>query len=91
MPTLVISSVPDLYSFVSLQETLQGAVHRLCATIKNEFTPNVLKRVKDALNNAVQQGCIVGFSDLTRFITKEDFAHVCVQRPRCSCAHLTGS
>lgn len=86
-----MSTAPDLYSFVLLREILQGAVHRLCVTVKNEFALNVLERVENTLNNAIQQGSIVGFSDLTRFINKEDFAHVCFQCPSCSSAHLTDS
>ena len=59
--------------------------------IKNEFALNVLERVETTLNNAIQQGYIVGFSDLTRFINEEDFAQVYDDRPSCSSAHLTES
>ena len=60
---------------------LQGAVHHLCVTIKNELALNVLERVQNTLNHAIQQGHVVNFSDLTRFIHGEDFAQVCVHRP----------
>ena len=78
LPTLSTSTTPDLYSFALHQETLQSAVHNLCVTLKNEFALNVLERVENTLNNAIQQGYILGFSDLTKFINGEDFAQVCV-------------
>ena len=90
-PTLLTSTAPDLYSSVSLRETLQGAVHHLCMIIKNEIALNVLERVEITLNNAIQQSYIVGFSDLTRFINEEDFAQVYVHRPSYSSLHLTES
>ena len=89
LPTLSPSTAPDLYSFASVREILQGAVHHLCVTIKNKFALNILERVENTLNNAIQQGYIEDFSDLTRFINEEDFAQVFVQRPSCSSAHLT--
>lgn len=91
LPTLSTSSAPDLYPFVLLRVILQGAVYYLCVTIKNEFALNVLERVENTLNNAIQQGYIVGFSDLTKFINKEDFAQVCVHRPSCPSARLIDS
>ena len=91
LPTFLTSTAPDLYSSVSLREILQGAVHHLCVIIKNEFALNVLYKVKNTLNNAIQQGHVVGFSDLTRFIKEEDFAQVYVRRLSCSSAHLTDS
>ena len=91
LPTLLTSTTTDLYSFVPLREKLQSAVHHFCVTIKNEFALNVLERVENTLNNAIQQGYIVGFPDLTRFIKEEDFAQVFVHRPSCSSAHLTDS
>lgn len=60
-------------------------------TIKNEFALNVLERVEIPLNNAIEQGYITNFSDLTRFIYEDDFAQVCVHRPSCSSARLTDS
>ena len=91
LPTLLTSTAPDLYPFVLLREMLQGAVHHLCVIIKNEFALNILERVENTLNNAIQQRSILGFSDLTNFINKEDFAQVCVHRLSCSSGHLTDS
>ena len=91
LPTLLTSTAPDFYSPVPLREILQGAVHHLCVIIKNELALNVLERVKNTLNNAIQQGYIVSFSDLTRFVNEEDFAQVCVHCPSLSSGHLTHS
>lgn len=91
LPTLLPSTAPDLYPFALLRDILQGAVHHLCVTIKNEFALNVLERVENTLNNAIEQGYITNFSDLTRFIYEDDFAQVCVHRPSCSSARLTDS
>ena len=90
LPTLSTSTASDADSSV-FREILQGAVHHLCLIIKNEFTLNVLERVEDKLNNAIQQGYIVGFSDVARFINEEDFAQVRAHRPSLSSAHLTRS
>ena len=89
LPTLLTSTTPIVYPFVLVREMLQGAVHHLCVTIKNEFALNVLERVENTLHTAIQQDYIVSFSDLTRFIHEEDFAQVCVHRPGYSSAHLT--
>lgn len=70
---------------------LPGAVHHLCVIIKNEFALNVLQRVEHTLNNAIQQGYIVGFSDLIRFIDEKDFTWVRVNCPSRLSAHLTDS
>ena len=91
LPNLLTSTTTELYSFAFHREILQGAVHNLCVTVKNEFALNVLERVENTLNNAIQQGYIIGFSDLTRFINGEDFAQVCVHCSNCLSAHLTDS
>ena len=89
LPPLSASTAPDLSSLALLQEMLEGAVHHLCVTIKNKFALNVLERVKNTLRNAIQQGSIVSFSDLIRFINQEGFAKVCVHRLSCLSAHLS--
>ena len=91
LPTLLLSTAPEFYVSVLLREMLQGAVHHLCVIIKNELTLNVLQRVENTLKNAIQQGYIVGFSDLVRFINEEDFTRVRVNRPSHLSTHLTDS
>ena len=82
---------PEFCFSVLLREMLQGAVHHLCVIVKNELTLNVLQRVENTLKNAIQQGYIVGFSDLVRFINEEDFTQVRVNRPSRLSTHLTDS
>lgn len=91
LPTLLPSTAPDLYPFALPRDILQGAVHHLCVTIKNKFALDVLERVENTLNNAIEQGYITNFSDLTRFIYEDEFAQACVHRPSCSSARLTDS